>query len=125
MCGRGSSGHAGVHLRYLIETRLGIAVSAAAPSIVTNYRKPSAMAGALFVVISQSGRSPDLVAATQAAREAGAITLALVNDTTSPVAAAASARHCRGRRAGAGRRGHEVGGELDAGVRAVRRRTRR
>ena len=90
VCGRGSSGHVGVYLRYLIETRLGIVVSATAPSIVTNYRKPSAMAGALFVVISQSGRSPDLVAATQAARDAGAITLALVNDTASPVAAAAS-----------------------------------
>ena len=75
-----------------ISSRRGsaIVVSATAPSIVTNYRKPSAMAGALFVVISQSGRSPDLVAATQAARHAGAITLALVNDTASPVAAAAS-----------------------------------
>ena len=62
ICGRGSSGHAGVHLRYLIETKLGIAVSAAAPSVVTSYRRPSALAGALFIVISQSGGSPDLVA---------------------------------------------------------------
>ncbi|MEJ1160181.1 SIS domain-containing protein [Prosthecomicrobium sp. N25] len=89
ICGRGSSGHAGVHLRYLIETHLGIAVSAAAPSVVTSYRRPSALAGALFVVISQSGGSPDLVAATRAAEAAGALTLALVNETASPVAAAA------------------------------------
>ena len=45
VCGRGSSGHAGVYLRYLIETRLGIVVSATAPSIVTSYRKPSALRG--------------------------------------------------------------------------------
>ncbi|MCP8936966.1 SIS domain-containing protein [Alsobacter sp. SYSU M60028] len=89
ICGRGSSGHAGVYLRYLIETRLGIVVSHTAPSVVTNYRKSSAMRGALFVVISQSGRSPDLVAATEAARESGALTLALVNVTASPVAEAA------------------------------------
>lgn len=89
ICGRGSSGHAGVHLRYLIETHLGLAVSAAAPSVVTSYGRPSALAGALFVVISQSGGSPDLVAATRAARAAGALTLALVNETASPVAEAA------------------------------------
>lgn len=89
ICGRGSSGHAGVHLRYLVETMLGLPVSAAAPSVVTGYRRPPQVAGALFVVISQSGRSPDLVAATRAARSGGAVTLALVNDAGSPVAAAA------------------------------------
>ncbi len=89
LCGRGSSGHAGVHLRYLIETSLGLVVSASAPSIVTSYRKASNVAGALFVVISQSGRSPDLVAATRAAREGGALTLALVNAPDSPAAQAA------------------------------------
>ncbi len=88
VCGRGSSGHAGVHLRYLIETRLGLPVSAAAPSVVTGYDRPPRVAGALFVVISQSGRSPDLVAATRAARAGGALTLALVNDPDSPAALA-------------------------------------
>ena len=44
---------------------------------------------ALFIVISQSGRSPDLVAATKSARAAGARTIAIVNATSSPVAAAA------------------------------------
>lgn len=88
LCGRGSSGHAGVHLRYLIETRLGLPVSAAAPSVVTGYDRPPQVAGALFVVISQSGRSPDLVAATEAARAGGALTLAVVNDPESPAARA-------------------------------------
>src|SRR5262252_7564734 len=89
LCGRGSSGHVGVFLRYLIETRLHLPVSASAPSVITAFRKPLTLRNALFIVISQSGRSPDLVAATQSAREAGARTIAIVNATSSPVADAA------------------------------------
>lgn len=89
ICGRGSSGHAGVHLRYLIEARLGIPVTMTAPSVVTALGRPLDLAGALFVVVSQSGRSPDLVAATRAARSAGALTVAIVNDAASPAAEAA------------------------------------
>jgi glucosamine--fructose-6-phosphate aminotransferase (isomerizing) len=86
ICGRGSSGHAGVYLRYLIETRLGLPVSATAPSVTTALRRPLKLAGALFIVISQSGASPDLVAATQAAREGGARIVAIVNVADSAVA---------------------------------------
>src|SRR5690242_18864646 len=86
-CGRGSSGHVGFYLRYLVEARLGLLVSNAAPSVVTAYRRPPDMRDALFVVVSQSGRSPDLVTATRVARSAGAVTLAIVNDETSPAAA--------------------------------------
>ena len=89
LCGRGSSGHAGVFLRYLIETRLHLPVSACAPSVVTAFRKTVTLRNALFIVISQSGRSPDLIAATQAARAAGARTIAVVNTVPSPVADAA------------------------------------
>src|SRR5437868_11282657 len=88
LCGRGSSGHAGVFLRYLVETRLGLPVSASAPSVITAFRTPLKLRNALFIVISQSGRSPDLVAATNSARAAGARTIAIVNVTSSPVAAA-------------------------------------
>ena len=87
-CGRGSSGHVGVYLRYLFEARLGLLASAAAPSVVTVYQRPPDMRDALFVVVSQSGRSPDLVTATQAARKFGALTLAIINDENSPAAAA-------------------------------------
>ena len=87
ICGRGSSGHVGVYLRYLFETRLGLLVSAAAPSVVTAYKRPSDMRHAIFIVISQSGRSPDLIMATRLAREFGALTIALVNEVQSPVAA--------------------------------------
>lgn len=91
ICGRGSSGHAGVFLRYLIETRLGVAVSHSAPSVVTGYRGAARLDQALFILISQSGRSPDLVAATKAARDGGAMTLALLNVEQSPAAEVAHA----------------------------------
>ena len=87
-CGRGSSGHVGVYLRYLFEVRLGMLASAAAPSVVTAYRRPPDFRDALFVVVSQSGRSPDLIDATQMARKFGALTLAIVNDENSPAATA-------------------------------------
>lgn len=86
VCGRGSSGHVGVYLRYLFETRVGLLVSSAAPSIVTAYQRPPDMRDALFILVSQSGRSPDLVTATEVARASGALTLAIVNDEHSPAA---------------------------------------
>src|SRR5262245_18254111 len=87
-CGRGSSGCVGIYLRYLFEARLGLLASAAAPSVVTAYRRPPDMRDALFVVVSQSGRSPDLVTATQVARKSGALPIAIVNDDDSHAAVA-------------------------------------
>src|SRR5262249_6601928 len=76
-------------LRYLIETELGLPVSATAPSVTTALRRPLKLGGALFIVISQSGASPDLVAATRAARDGGARVVAIVNSVDSAVARAA------------------------------------
>jgi glucosamine--fructose-6-phosphate aminotransferase (isomerizing) len=88
VCGRGSSGHAGTYLRYLLGIRAGLIAAEASPSIMTVHRAAPAMADALFVLLSQSGRSPDLVATAAAARAAGATTLAIVNDPHSPAARA-------------------------------------
>jgi glucosamine--fructose-6-phosphate aminotransferase (isomerizing) len=84
--GRGSSGHAGTFLRYLFEARAGLLVSTSAPSVLTTYKRSIDMRHAVFIVISQSGRSPDLVAGARAARASGALTIAIVNEMTSPVA---------------------------------------
>jgi len=73
VCGRGSSGHAGVYLRYLLEARIGALTTSAAPSIFTVYKTRPDLSGTLFIVISQSGRSPDLVTATEVARQQGAM----------------------------------------------------
>lgn len=84
--GRGSSDNAATFARYLIETRLGIMTASAPPSISSVYDAATAMEGALCLVISQSGQSPDLLAAAHAARDAGGLVVALVNDERSPLA---------------------------------------
>lgn len=86
---RGTSDHAALHLRYLIETELGIPAGLAAPSVTTVYGARIRWRGGLVIAVSQSGRSPDLVAVIEAARADGATTVAIANDPESPLAAAA------------------------------------
>jgi glucosamine--fructose-6-phosphate aminotransferase (isomerizing) len=86
-CARGSSAHAATFAKHLIELYLGIPVAAAAPNIASVYRRPLRLEGQLFLAVSQSGRSDDLVANAAMARDSGALTAALVNDTESPLAA--------------------------------------
>jgi glucosamine--fructose-6-phosphate aminotransferase (isomerizing) len=83
---RGSSDHAATFARYLIETRLGLLTSSAAPSVSSVYEAAPDLAGTLVLTISQSGASPDLLAAVSRAREAGARVVALVNAERSPLA---------------------------------------
>src|SRR5690606_26624847 len=64
----------------------GLPVAAAAPSIASVYNKSLQLADALVLVISQSGRSPDILAQVEMAKRSGAMVVALVNDTTSPLA---------------------------------------
>jgi glucosamine--fructose-6-phosphate aminotransferase (isomerizing) len=85
-CGRGSSAHAATFGKHLFERYLGIPVSAAAPNIASVYRRNLDLRDQLFIAISQSGRSADLIAAAEMARSAGAITAAIVNEADSPLA---------------------------------------
>ena len=85
-CARGSSDHAATFARYLIETRLALLTSSAAPSVSSVYEARPDLSGALVLAISQSGASPDLLAAVSGARAAGAHIVALVNAQDSPLA---------------------------------------
>jgi len=85
-CARGSSDHAATFAKYLIETRLSILTSSAAPSVSSVYDSTLNLAGTVFLAISQSGASPDLLATVRAARNAGALVVALVNAESSPLA---------------------------------------
>ena len=89
MIGRGSSDHAGVFAKYLLETELGIPVMASAPSVFGIYHKSVDHQNALVIAISQSGRSPDIVNQVKSTKASGAMCLALVNDEQSPLAQAA------------------------------------
>jgi glucosamine--fructose-6-phosphate aminotransferase (isomerizing) len=85
-CARGSSDHAATFAKYLIETRAGTLTASAAPSISSVYFARQNLEGCLFLAISQSGKSPDLLATAQAAMDAGAVLVALVNVEDSPLA---------------------------------------
>ncbi len=88
-CARGSSDHAASYLKYLLEIGVGIPVASIGPSVASVYGARLRLRGAVLVAVSQSGRSPDLLALEAAAREAGALTVALVNDAASPLASGA------------------------------------
>jgi glucosamine--fructose-6-phosphate aminotransferase (isomerizing) len=88
-CARGSSDNAGTYAKYLLEIELGLVTASVGPSVSSVFGVAPRMQGALFITISQSGRSPDLLSLTDTARAAGALTVALVNDTDSPLAAKA------------------------------------
>lgn len=85
---RGSSDHAASYFAYLAMQRLGVPVVSLPMSLVTLHHAPLAVANQLAVAISQSGRSPDLVDTMAALGEAGARTVALVNQHESPLGAA-------------------------------------
>src|SRR3954464_10709833 len=87
-CARGSSAHAATFGKHLIERHLGLPVGAFAPNIATIYGQRLRLNGQLFVTVSQSGRSDDLVESVAMAKAAGALTVAIVNDTDSPLAQA-------------------------------------
>lgn len=83
---RGSSDHAATFAKYVFETQLGYATSSASPSVSSVYAAPQKLDGALYLAISQSGKSPDLLRQARAARDAGARVVALVNAPGSPLA---------------------------------------
>ena len=85
-CGRGSSDHAATYGKYLFETRLGLATSSAAPSIASVHGRKLNLDRALYIAISQSGASPDIVNHAAMARDRGAMVVSLVNDPESELA---------------------------------------
>lgn len=84
-CARGSSDHAATFAKYLIERELGIPVVSFSPSLASLHGKGLGGKDTLFLAVSQSGGSPDIVAAARLARESGALVVALVNVTASPL----------------------------------------
>jgi len=86
---RGTSDHAALYAAYLVEIRLGIPAGLASPSSVTVYGARPDLRDALVVGVSQSGGSSDLVEVVRAARDTGALTLAVTNNPDSPLSGAA------------------------------------
>ena len=83
---RGTSDNAALYAQYLFAVRNALPVALAAPSTITLYGARPDMRDALVIGISQSGRSPDIVAVLEEARRQGALTVTLVNAAESPLA---------------------------------------
>lgn len=85
-CARGTSDAAATYLKYGLELSLGLVTASIGPSVASVYGARPRLARALFVAISQSGMSPDILSLAEAARDDGARSVALVNVEDSPLA---------------------------------------
>jgi glucosamine--fructose-6-phosphate aminotransferase (isomerizing) len=86
---RGSSDHAAVYGRYLLELAVGRPVALAAPSLITRYGARTNTAGWLVVGVSQSGETPEVVEVVEHLRAGGGRAVAITNGARSPLAEAA------------------------------------
>lgn len=87
---RGSSDNAARYGQYLFGVANRLPVALATPSLFSLYNTPPRMEGALVIAVSQSGQSPDIVSVVDEAARQGALTLAVTNDASSPLANAAN-----------------------------------
>lgn len=83
---RGTSHHAAIFFKQLTELAAGLPVSHAAPYVLTAEKAPLLLFKTLFLVISQSGQSPDTLAMLRHAKDCGALVCSLTNNAESPVA---------------------------------------
>jgi glucosamine--fructose-6-phosphate aminotransferase (isomerizing) len=88
LAARGSSDHAAVYGRYLLEQLTGVPVSLAAPSLITLYKAQPRYKDYLVIGVSQSGQGPDINAVMRLAARQGAATLGITNDPQSGLAKA-------------------------------------
>jgi glutamine---fructose-6-phosphate transaminase (isomerizing) len=79
LAARGSSDHAALYARYLIEIHLGVPVMLAAPSVLTRYSTRVRYKNCLAIGISQSGAAPDVAEVLADVRDQGHLTLAITN----------------------------------------------
>jgi glucosamine--fructose-6-phosphate aminotransferase (isomerizing) len=89
LAARGTSDHAALYAKYLVEVLQALPAGLVSPSTSTIYGVRPDLTGVLYISVSQSGGSPDLVDALEAARSCGATTVAVTNNVSSDLARAA------------------------------------
>ena len=89
LAARGTSDHAALYAKYLVEVSLGLPAGLASPSTMTAYGARPDLSDVLLLAVSQSGGSPDLVETVRTARAGGATTLAVTNNPESALSDAA------------------------------------
>jgi glutamine---fructose-6-phosphate transaminase (isomerizing) len=86
---RGSSDHAAIYGRYILQMATHRVVALEAPSLHTLYGVRSRCDGFLAIAVSQSGRTPEITTVLRHLHDEGARTLAVTNDAASPLGEAA------------------------------------
>jgi glucosamine--fructose-6-phosphate aminotransferase (isomerizing) len=89
LAARGTSDHAALYGKYLVEVTHQLPAGLVSPSTMTAYGAKPDLRGVLMFAISQSGGSPDLVASLEVARAQGALTVAVTNNPDSELAGVA------------------------------------
>jgi glutamine---fructose-6-phosphate transaminase (isomerizing) len=87
---RGSSDNAARYAQHVLGRVLRLPVVLATPSLHTLYDAPPRFIDAMVIGISQSGASPDVVSVVAEGARQGALTAAITNDPSSPLAAVAT-----------------------------------
>ena len=83
---RGTSDHALVFLKYVLEVNSEYTVGLSAPSVITMYKGKINYANSIIIGCSQSGKAADVLEIIKKGNEQGAITIAVTNDEESPMA---------------------------------------
>lgn len=87
---RGTSDNAARYAQYLLGAHNQCQVALATPSLFSIYNTPPKISDALVIGISQSGQSPDIVSVLAEAKKQGCPTIAITNESKSPLAQQAS-----------------------------------
>ncbi len=83
---RGTSDHALVFFKYVLEINSKYTVGLSAPSVVTLYNGKINYSNSIVIGCSQSGKAADVLEVIKKGNEQGAITIAVTNDLDSPMA---------------------------------------
>lgn len=83
---RGSSDNCARYAKYQLGASNQLSVALATPSLFTIYKQPPKFRDALVLGISQSGKSPDIIAVLEEAKRQGALTAVITNTPDSDLA---------------------------------------
>lgn len=83
---RGTSDHALIYFKYMLEVNSQYTVGLSAPSVVTLYKGKINYSNSIVIGCSQSGKAADVLEIIRRGNEQGSITIAITNDLESPMA---------------------------------------
>ena len=83
---RGTSNHALVYFKYLLEINSNYTLGLSAPSVLTLYKGKVNYKNSIIIACSQSGKAEDVRQVIKMGNEQGAITIGITNDKNSPIA---------------------------------------